>query len=414
MKASSKNHMARWLASVALLLLLSACGGGGGGGGDSPAAAPAATPSSNTADTSTPAAAQNVLQVVVDAGVNGNAINSPFVTLTVCQPGTQTCQQIDHILVDTGSTGLRLTASAVGTLGLPTVSTSAGPVAECAHFASGFAWGAVRSADIRMGGRTAASAPIQVVGDTSFPNVPTACSGTGGSLDVSGAAKGILGVGLFAQDCGVACELSTSPQIYFTCPGGTCTSSRIPAAQQVTNPVALLSTDNNGVVLTLPAVPTGGIASLTGTLTLGIGTQANNQLGSAAVFSTDAQGYFRTVYKGVTYGKSFLDTGSNGLFFADSSIPACTNSTDFYCPATPLSLTATQVSSSGVSRDVEFTVESVDALRAEVSAASIGGGTGSGLPQSFDWGLPFFFGRTVFTAISGAGTPAGPGPYWAW
>ena len=426
MNSSPNNSMARRLAGIALVVLLSACGGGGDGGSPAPAAAPApapasapapvptAAPSSNTADTSTPAAAQNVMQVVVDAGVNGNAINSPFVTLTVCQPGTQTCQQIDHILVDTGSTGLRLTAAAAAALALPAVSTAAGPVGECAHFASGFAWGAVRSADIQMAGRIAASAPIQVVGDTAFPTVPTACSGTGGSLDVSGAAKGILGVGLFTHDCGAACELSTSPQIYFTCPGGTCTSSRVPVAQQVTNPVALLPTDNNGVVLSLPAVPAGGIASITGTLTLGIGTQANNQLGSATVFATDAQGYFRTVYNGVTYGKSFLDTGSNGLFFTDPSIQACTNSTDFYCPPVPLSLTATQVSQSGVSRDVGFTVESVDALSAAVSAASIGGGTGAGLPQSFDWGLPFFFGRTVFTAITGAGTPAGPGPYWAW
>jgi len=31
----------------------------------------------------------------------------------------------------------------------------------------------------------------------------------------------------------------------------------------------------------------------------------------------------------------------------------------------------------------------------------------------FDWGLPFFFGRNVFTAIEGQSTPAGPGPYWA-
>jgi hypothetical protein len=72
------------------------------------------------------------------------------------------------------------------------------------------------------------------------------------------------------------------------------------------------------------------------------------------------------------------------------------------------------VSASGVSREVSFTIESVDALAAGVAGANIGGDAGSGLPQSFDWGLPFFYGRTVFTAISGASTPAGPGPYWAW
>ena len=32
---------------------------------------------------------------------------------------------------------------------------------------------------------------------------------------------------------------------------------------------------------------------------------------------------------------------------------------------------------------------------------------------AFDWGLPFFFGRRVFTAIEAQATPAGNGPYFA-
>ena len=32
-------------------------------------------------------------------------------------------------------------------------------------------------------------------------------------------------------------------------------------------------------------------------------------------------------------------------------------------------------------------------------------------PNSFDWGLSFFYGRTVFTAIEGKTTPGGVGPY---
>ncbi|MDQ1387146.1 MAG: hypothetical protein QOF56_600, partial [Acidobacteriaceae bacterium] len=32
----------------------------------------------------------------------------------------------------------------------------------------------------------------------------------------------------------------------------------------------------------------------------------------------------------------------------------------------------------------------------------------------FDWGLPFFYGRNVYTAIETKSTPGGTGPYWAY
>ena len=413
-----RNRMPRWLAALAVSLLLAACGGGGGGGSApvTPPSTTTATPAPTIGDVSVGvAAAPNVLPMVVDRGINGNAINSPYVTVTVCQPGTTVCQDIDHILVDTGSTGLRLTATAAASLALPAVTLATGAaLAECGHFASGYTWGAVRRADIRLASQTASSVPVQVIGDAGVPAVPSACSGTGGSLDPAGAAKGILGVGLFVQDCGLACEQLVSPQIYFGCTAGSCVSSRVATSSQVTNPVALLATDNNGVVMVLPAVPTGGVNRATGALILGIGTQANNQLGAATVLTTDQRGYFRTVYNGTTYNQSFIDSGSNGFFFQDAALKTCAVSTEFFCPDAPLALTATQVSNAGVSRDVGFTIESVDALSGPVAGANIAGSAGTALPNAFDWGLPFFYGRTVFTAISGASTPAGPGPYWAW
>ena len=33
---------------------------------------------------------------------------------------------------------------------------------------------------------------------------------------------------------------------------------------------------------------------------------------------------------------------------------------------------------------------------------------------AFDWGLPFFFGRNVYTAIELQTTPGGTGPYFAY
>jgi hypothetical protein len=399
-----RDTLARW-AAVAALSLLASCGGGGSTSSTTAVNDPVSVPLPGTL-------AANQVVVVADQGIDGSAINSPFVTVTVCAPGTSGCQTIDHVLVDTSSYGLRIAASALtGAAVLPTVAAPDGnPLAECASFVSGFAWGSVRSADVKVGGETAANLPVQVVNDTAaaYATVPAACSSTGSNFGVGAGAKGIIGLGFLAQDCGATCVTSTAPQVYFSCPMTGCVATTAPLASQVANPVASFATDNNGVALVMPAVPLGGVPGATGLLTFGVGTQSNNQLGSAQVFTVDASGYFRTTYQGRTLN-AFIDSGSNGIFLHDASIPTC--SSGFYCPSSTLSLTATATGLNGTSRDVPFSVENVTALPASTAAAHLAGDIG--LSTHFDWGLPFFFGRTVFVAMKGAATPWGTGPYWA-
>jgi hypothetical protein len=128
------------------------------------------------------------------------------------------------------------------------------------------------------------------------------------------------------------------------------------------------------------------------------------------VFTADASGTITTVYNGTTL-RGFLDSGSNGLFFHDATIPLCGGGSGFYCPVRTLSLTATVTGTNGATRSVPFEVQNPNALPAGTAAAKLGGDLG--LTRSFDWGLPFYFGRTVFSAFSGASTPKGPGPYYA-
>jgi hypothetical protein len=91
-------------------------------------------------------------------------------------------------------------------------------------------------------------------------------------------------------------------------------------------------------------------------------------------------------------------------------LPQCSGG--FYCPSTPQTLSAIVTSATGVSKTVSFTIEGFQSVSGNATAAPIGGSS-AGLGRAFDWGLPFFFGRTVFVAMAGANTPAGTGPFWA-
>ncbi|MHB1621580.1 MAG: DUF3443 family protein [Sulfuricella sp.] len=368
--------------------------------------------------------ASNVALVFVDSGPAGanNIINVPFVSVTLCRPGTSTCQTIDHVLVDTGSFGLRIIAPGVldSALALPAVTGAAGnPAGECGQFASGFLWGSVHSADVKIAGETAPSLPVQQVSDAgaAFKSIPSDCSNTGANLGTVAAlgANGILGIGLFNQDCGSACATQVVGGTYYECTASNCTGTVMPLANQVANPVPAFTTDNNGVALVMPAVADGGATTLTGALIFGIDTQTNNKTGSATVYAVNSRGNFTTTYNGTSLTSSFLDSGSNGLFFADAAIPLCSGSPGFYCPPARLSLSATNTSGNGAAGTVNFTIENLQALDPTIRAASVGGSIGiNPRTRAFDWGMPFFFGRTVFVAVDGASTLRGLGPYWAY
>ena len=370
------------------------------------------------------AALSNSTAISVDSGPTGvnGVINVPYVNVTVCRPGTSVCQTIDHVLVDTGSYGLRLLASALNTtLALPTVKTASGADAgECGKFISGYTWGGVRQADVKLADEVASAISIQVIGDSggSYTSTPSSCSSAGnnlGSLAAMGA-KGILGVGMFKQDCGTACANAAISGVYYACASGACTASAMPLASQIGNPVASFAVNNNGVLITLPAVGAAGLTSVGGTLIFGVNTQSNNSIATETIYKANASGDFSTTYKGKTYSASFIDSGSNGYFFTDSTIRQCSGG-DFYCPASTLALTATNTASDGsASGTVDFNVVNMVALASTVTAAQVGGTVGSTTSSSnyFDWGLPFFYGRRVFVVMEGNTVAGKNGPFWAY
>ena len=88
-------------------------------------------------------------------GAPVGAINHAYVTVKVCAPGSQTeCASIDHVLLDTGSVGLRLVRSVLAahavTLAAET-DAQGRAVEECVSFAGGQTWGPVALADVYDG-----------------------------------------------------------------------------------------------------------------------------------------------------------------------------------------------------------------------------------------------------------------------
>lgn len=404
-------------AAVLGAALLAGCGGGGSAGSSAPAAGTAAS-----GVVSVTPNGSNVLPVAIKnrAGASLLTPNTPYVSVTVCQPGNlQSCVVVPDVLVDTGSTGLRLFASALGGFSLPTISTASGAqLANCAQFASGYAWGGMYSATVVLGGQaTTQPIPVQVVGAAGLPQAPSSCQSTGSDLasQFSTAVNGVLGISNFAQDCGSGCVASTRNGLYYACSGNSCTASRASLSQQTTNPIAALAAGyNNGSILDFPAVPSTGQASVTGQLILGIGTQSNNALAAGAqVYPMDSLGNFKIAVNGAAAISGFLDSGSNGyfLYLSDLQNQTCGG---FYCPTNPYTLQTVTTGATGSPSAQQATVlYNANTLFSTQNAALPGLGGTAAIDGYVDLGMPFFYGRRIATGLQGTNASA-PNGYWAY
>jgi hypothetical protein len=391
----------RILVSTFLLFILSACGGGG----DSPPTSSqnSTLPSINLSP--------NSVSVNVGAGSAQNS-NTLYVSVTICQPNTTICKTVDNIQLDTGSTGLRVLASAVSSLQLNAVTLNSAPIIECATFISGTAWGPVKFADVKMSSEVASSIPIQILADPSYSSIPSNCGGNQGT-QISNTLKtnGILGLGLFVND----------NQNYFNCVPTAQNNCRVSlnSSLQVQNPVSAFKVDNNGVIIKLPSVAATGTSLVTGSLIFGIDTQSNNSSAGANIIPTDSNGFFTTYFNNTTYTSSFIDSGSNALFFPAGSLSSvlvpCNSSlvAGFYCPSSTQSYTAALTLKNNVQATVSFSVANAQTLVASGNYAFsyLAGQVGGNL---FDWGMPFFYGRSVYFGVTGRSSGAGIGPYYAY
>jgi hypothetical protein len=405
------------------LLLLGAAGLSAGCVGNS-------NPTASAASAAAPVV--NTLALSVDTGPAAatGQINVAYVTVTVCAPGSTTeCASIDHVLLDTGSWGLRMVRSVLtaGGVNLTASTDSAGSaIEECVSFVGGQTWGPVALAKVQLAGETAAKLPIQVLDDTNAgAPAPANCGASGTLMDTVGAlgANGILGVGVFAQDCGSACVNAATPlPVYYGCTSaGVCTAENVALAGQVTNPVAQFAVDNNGVIVNLPSlVNANGDVTVKGEVIFGLGTQTDNALPTSnlTVLGANASGDFDATYDGnPTVLPALIDSGVNYYAFDDPTIAVCTSAAwvGFYCPAVaPQSAYAINsgIGANGGSGTVNFAIADPDTFVANASAyTNLAGGGGT---STFTWGMPFFYGRKVYVGLDQRAAGVYTGPFYAY
>jgi len=368
----------------------------------------------------------NRLTVSVNGSLCTNSYpNKLCVSVTIYTPGGNTdCQTIDDILLDTGASGLRIFKSVL-TVSLTQVTSGSGSLADCIQYADGSAdWRPVQTADVILGNEPAVTIPIHVI-DSNFGTVPSSC-GTPDTSPSAAGFNGLLGIGLFAEDCGSTCASVANNGMYYSCSGSGCSQTKVPLSNEVQNPVSLLPLDNNGVMMRLPAVALGGATSIQGYLFLGIDTRSNNTSSGVTIYPADSTyGEFITVFPatgGNTYSSSFIDTGSNGLFFDAGSVSTLTtcisgNAKGWYCPSSTLSLSATTEGYLGTpSGGVSFQIGDASTLyNSSYNVFSeLGAPYDADASGYFDWGLPFFMGRDVYVGIEEKTSSLGTGPYWTY
>jgi hypothetical protein len=442
---------------ICATVLLAACGGGGssdiapGGSSSSGGSGSGGSGSGGSGSGSGSATTNNVVNAIVDDGpaalaANGQgAVNIMYVSVTICAPGsTTTCQTINHIQVDTGSQGLRIISSALNSTMLnalhPVSLGGTAGLAECTLFVDGYVWGPLYSADVHFGGADTATSgesapniPVQVIETSPYP-VPSDCDAAGMSTPentvTTFGANGIIGVGLFNYDCDTYCDTTegvSNGNGYYSCTNSGCSATLVPVASQVVNPVHVVAEnngafDNNGVIIELPTVGANGAATVSGSLVIGIGTQSNNGLASGAtVLTTDANGFVTTnvTSLGQNDTTSYFDSGSNGLYFEDSGIAGCTESyaQGFFCPASTTSLSANVTGHNNQVVTIDFSIAPADMLfnanPSFTAFSNLGGSAGSQGVGTFAWGLPFYYGHNIYTAMENVDAGGTIGPYFA-
>lgn len=329
-------------------------------------------------------------------------VNLPTVPVRICSSGLfERCYTLRRLLLDTGSSGLRIFSSSIP----PSKIRRTGPekkpsLRECLPFGTSRLWGRVVRLDVMLGREPPIrSLPVQIV--ESIPEFPPSspCDGKGRAMSdksLSGI-DGVLGVSPAESDGGY----------YFACAGQKCRPAFPSLQESVSNPVLHEKIDNNGIVLTFPSLPRKGARSVSGEMLLGIDTSPDNRLPPGVRFFPLERNVFfhATLEKSprILYGR--LDTGTNALVVPTLKLPRCPPPLNrLACPTKETSTSVALIEKGGNSH--LFSILAGNAAARLSGSRSVFDDILYMPPESpfspFILGMPFFFGKTIYLLYPGS------------
>jgi hypothetical protein len=349
--------------------------------------------------------------------------NQPYTNIKICAPNSTTnCQIIDHVIVDSGSDGVRMAASVLKSKllsALPTVTSGSKSLTECEVYVDSFVYGPLKTVDLYIAGKVAKSVPIQVFGTgtaTGFA-VPSACSTQGGEetdtvTEFGG--NGLIGVAFELVDTG----------LYLNCTAKSSACVENKSYAGIPNVVSKFATDNNGAVITLPAISTSGTtATVSGSLIFGVGTQANNTPPKGVVaIANDSGGEFNLKVPNSKISTAYIDSGTWDLVVNDSALAICSSSSagaGFYCPPknTAIALGISSYNKSAAAFSLSYTVGNATTLFNNNYGDDVAynditepASSSSALTGDYAMGLSTFFGRSMYFVFTGKKSTLGSGP----
>lgn len=407
----------------------------------------------NQVNVSTQSGANNIIPLCVGADRVSVSANIPQISLTICVPGTSTCQTIDHILVDTGSTGLFLFSKQTqGVLDLaatplPQAKDSNGNLLyDCMAYGGNSNAGGTYIADVYLNGSHYATQQTigvfgtvenqasqlcsfnknanQTINDYVLSNPQTQQVGLG--------FNGILGVGALKPSIDDSSTLSCNSQFQCT-PFNWYNGTNL---HGYSNILAQLNNDSNGFGLSIPSPSinvNGGFngQALQGQLILGINTQTDNQVSVAQKIMTLIQPSSLTVIPSGFLNASLeqstaqvlVDSGTNGIlisstfasYFAGLGItptqPSNAISALQVASSTQqqtFSLTLTDAAQNTSTQSLSLTTNTViNPLWQSGVIPDFGFFfTNSNTAQNIILGIPFFMGKTIWFLEAGGTNPS--------